>query len=100
MTKRPNLRRQERTTSDANVTLRWSRASGEPQYARGKILDCSPLGVAIEVANPIPVRSYVALEAPQLHAGGWAGWGSVRWCSLKRSKYVVGLELSGGSRWN
>jgi hypothetical protein len=94
---RLNSRQLERTKLDASIKLRWSHASGELRYARGKILNYSPLGIAIEVADPIPVRSYVALDAPQLSKEGWAGWGSVRYCSLKRAKYVIGLELSGGA---
>jgi len=98
--KRPNSRGSERTLSNALVKLKWNGASGEPRSAAGKVLDCSESGVRIEVAEPIQVRSYVALDAPELNRAGWDGWGSVRYCVSRRSKYIIGLELSAGARWN
>jgi hypothetical protein len=93
-----NARRHERTPSDALVKIRWSAASGQAHFARGKILDCSEKGLRVEVIEPIPTRSYVTLDAPEL--AGWSGWGSVRYCVQRRAKYIVGLELSGGVQWN
>ena len=99
MVKRRNSRGSERTLSNALVKLKWKGASGDPRFALGKVLDCSESGIRIELAEPIQIRSYVFLDAPELHRAGWAGWGSVRYC-LRRSKYVIGLELSDGARWN
>jgi hypothetical protein len=95
-----NARRHERTPSDAVVKIRWKIPSGEAHFARGKILDCSESGLRVEVSEPIPTRSYVTLEAPELDRAGWSGWGSVRYCVLRRAKYIVGLELSAGVQWN
>ena len=95
-----NARKHERTPSDALVKIRWSAASGEAHFARGKILDCSENGLRVEVIEPIPTRSYVTLDAPELDRAGWSGWGSVRYCVLRRAKYIVGLELSAGVQWN
>ena|SRR6266849_6031238 len=99
MTRR-NARRHERIPSGALVKMRWSGASGAAHFARGKILDCSEKGLRVELGEPIPARSYVTLEAPELDRAGWVGWGSVRYCVLRRAKYIVGLELSGGAQWN
>jgi len=95
-----NARRHEQTPSDALVKIRWSIPSGEAHFARGKILDCSERGLRVEVIEPIQMRSYVTLDAPELDRAGWSVWGSVRYCVLKRAKYIVGLELSAGARWN
>jgi hypothetical protein len=95
-----NSRKCERTLSDALVKLKWTGASGEPHFASGKVLDCSESGVRIEIAEPIQIRSYVTLDAPELNRAGWSGWGSVRYCLPRRSKYVIGFELSEGARWN
>ena len=95
-----NIRRHERIASGALVKMRWNVSSGEAHFARGKILDCSKKGLRIELLEPIPTRSYVSLDAPELDRAGWAGWGSVRYCVPKRAKYIVGLELSDGAQWN
>jgi hypothetical protein len=97
---RRNSRACERTESNALVKVKWKGASGEPRFAPGKVLDCSEAGIRIEMAEPIQIRSYVTLDAPELNRAGWVGWGSVRYCVARRSKYVIGLELSAGSRWN
>ena len=58
-------------------------------------------GVVCESRYPmrIQIRSYITLNAPELNRAEWAGWGSVRYCTAKRSKNVIGLELSGGAQW-
>jgi len=95
-----NSRGCERTLSNTLVKLKWNGTSGERHFASGKVLDCSDSGVRIEIAEPIQIRSYITLDAPELNRAGWAGWGSVRYCLPRRSKYVIGLELSAGARWN
>jgi hypothetical protein len=100
MAKRRDSRGSERTLSNALVKLKWNGASGELRFAPGKVLDCSKSGIRIEVAEPILIRSYVTLDAPELNRAGWVGWGSVRYCVSRRSKYIIGLELSAGARWN
>jgi hypothetical protein len=100
LVKKSNSRKCERTLSNSLVRLKWRGASGESRFAAGKVLDCSEWGIRIEITEPIQIRSYVTLDAPELHRAGWAGWGSVRYCMPVRYKYVIGLELSAGARWN
>ena len=97
---RPNSRRRERVRSDAVAKLRWNTATGVPRFATGKILDCTETGLRVETAEPIPLRSYLAIDSPELRQTGWAGWGSVRYCIHRQTKYVVGVELTAGARWN
>ena len=92
MTKR-ELRRNGRLPSGSTLKLRWQGRAGEAHFARGKILNRSETGLCLELSEPIQQSSYVTLSAPDLSAADWAIGGSVRYCSNKGAKYIVGLEL-------
>jgi hypothetical protein len=96
---RSESRRHERSQSNAQVKLRWQGASGEAHFARGKVLNSSEAGVCVELLEPIPRLCYVTLDAPELNRADWAGGGSVRHCSSKGAKFLVGLELKQSARW-
>jgi|SRR5437867_9468894 hypothetical protein len=96
---RCETRRHERIPSGALVKLRWQGASGEAHFARGKIINSSKTGVCVELVEPIKPISYVTLNAPELNRADWAAGGSVRHCTAKGAKYIVGVELSAGARW-
>jgi hypothetical protein len=49
-----------------------------------------------EVSQPIDKQTYVSLQCAAL---GLQGTASVRTCTRKGAKYVVGLEFSGGLQW-
>ena len=51
------------------------------------------MGMCFEVSEPIPLSSYVTFNAPELNLADWALGGSVRYCSNKGAKFIVGLEL-------
>ena len=95
---RRDLRRQERNLSLAPAKVRWCGTSGEWHFARGRIVNASENGVCIELAEPINPPRYVTLDAPALNRADWAGGASVRYCSAKGAKYLVGLELS-SAKW-
>ena len=95
-----NKRRFDRIPSSGPITLIWADPSGRRTTLKAKILDQSATGLRIEVGAAIPLRSYVTFKAAELNSGDWAGWGSVRYCRQSKTKYVVGLELSAGLRWN
>ena len=99
MSKRNN-RRFERIPSGGAITVTWAEPSGRRNTAKANILDQSETGLRIELNAPIPLRSYVAFKAVEMKTGDWACWGSVRYCGQHKTKYVVGLELSAGARWN
>jgi hypothetical protein len=96
---RRELRRQERNASLAPAKIRWCGSGGEWHFARGKIVNASQNGVCIELSEPIKPPLYVTLDAPALNRADWGGGASVRYCSAKGAKYLVGLELS-GAKWN
>jgi hypothetical protein len=96
---RQDTRRHERIPSGSLVKLRWQGASGESHFARAKVVNWSESGVCIELGEPILLRSYVTMDAPELWRADWAGGGAVRHCTSKGAKYVVGLDLAGGAKW-
>ena len=98
--KRTDTRRHERVPSNAPVKLRWSGASGEAHFARGTILNSSDTGLCVELVEPIKPLSYVTLNAPELNGADWATGGSVRYCTPKGCKYLVGVELRAGAKWD
>ncbi len=95
--KRPDTRRHERVPSSALVKLRWLEASGVSHFARGKILNASKMGLCVELVEPIKPLSYVSLDAPELNGTDWGTGGSVRYCTVKGAKYLVGVELRTGA---
>ncbi len=95
-----NHRRHERVPSGTLVKLRWRTPSGDVHFGRGRILDHSAGGLRVELGEPLQQRLYITLEAPELKASLWSGWASVRHCTQKVTKYVVGLEFSAGARWD
>jgi len=88
---RHNARKHERVPSVAPIKLRWCGPSGEAHVAKGKALDLSEFGLRVELSEPIPLRSYIILDAPALSLAASVAW--VRHCFQKGMKYVVGLEL-------
>src|SRR3954454_9734503 len=95
---RNDTRRYERIPAGSLVKLRWLGTSGESHFARAKVVNWSECGVCVELAEPIQLRCYVTLDAPELHLADWSAGGAVRHCSSKGAKYVVGLELAAGAK--
>jgi hypothetical protein len=91
-----DTRRHERIVAGSLVKLRWRGSAGETHFARAKVLNWSESGVCVELTEPIQLRCYVTLDAPDLYQADWAAGGAVRHCASKGAKYVVGLELTAG----
>jgi len=90
------LRRHTRSTKSAPVHVVWKDRQGVDNVIRGTIIDVSESGIRIELAEPLDKQTYVTLQSTSL---GLHGSASVRSCTRKGVKYVVGLELSGGLKW-
>jgi PilZ domain len=88
---RHNSRKHERVPSLVRVKLRWCGPSGEAHIATGKALDFSESGLRVQLTEPIPLRSYIILDAPELNLAASVAW--VRHCFQKGMKYIVGLEF-------
>src|SRR5437763_12091541 len=95
--KRSDTRRHERVPSGAEVKVRWHGAAGEAHFAKGKVLNSSQAGLCFELVEPIKPLSYITIDAPGLMGSDWGGGGSVRHCTIKGAKYVVGVELRTGT---
>ncbi len=92
---RGNLRRHERIPHGTQVFLSWKNSQGNEEFTSGRTLDVSEAGMRIELPLPVKEGTYVNFRAEKfLH-----GTASVRSCARKATRYVVGLEFSGGLKW-
>jgi len=90
------MRRQDRTEISVPVQLTWTDRLGHDNFATGQSLDINDWGIRVQIAVPLTERTYVSLRAEQLQLAGRA---SVRSCRKLGTKYLVGLEFSGGVKW-
>lgn len=97
MTQKGDIRRHSRTPRTDPVQITWKDRSGNAQVSRGRLVDVSEAGMRVEVSEPLEKLTYVTVRADGI---GIHGTASVRSCVRKGLKHVVGLEFSGGLRWN
>jgi len=64
--------------------------------SRGRLVDISEAGMRVEVPEPLEKLTYLTVRADGL---GIHGTASVRSCTRKGLKYVVGLEFSAGLQY-
>jgi hypothetical protein len=69
---------------------------GHERFATARSVDICESGIRIQVPEALPERSYVRLRADKI---ALVGSGSVRTCIKKGTKFMVGLEFSGGMKW-
>jgi hypothetical protein len=96
MSREGELRRHTRAERSSPVQIVWKDRAGVDKYINGRSLDVSPSGMRVEISEPIEKQTYVTLQCVALALHGTA---SVRTCARKGTKYVVGLEFSGGLQW-
>jgi PilZ domain len=96
MSREGELRRHPRAEKSSPVQIIWQDRSGTDRIISGRSLDISTSGLRIEVSEPLDHHSYVTVQSPALGVHGRA---SVRSCTRKGIKYIVGLEFSGGLQW-
>jgi hypothetical protein len=94
--KKGDLRRHQRTPIAVPVQLSWTDRAGNQKFAYAKILDVSESGMRVEAGESLAKHAYVALRAERIALQGSA---SVRSCTKQGTKYIVGLEFSGGLKW-
>jgi len=83
-------RRRSRTAASGSLLLCWTDDRGREHYGRGRCIDLSENGCAVELVEPIPLRTNIAMRLPELDISSFA---SVRHVTRKGSKYHVGLEF-------
>ncbi len=91
-----DLRRHMRSIRSAPVQIIWKNRQGVDGFLNGRIVDVSESGIRVEVSDPMEKQTYVTLQATSL---GLHGSASVRTCTRKGMKYLVGLEFSAGLKW-
>ncbi len=96
MSREGELRRHARTEKSSPIQIVWQDRGGADRFVSGRSLDISPSGMRVEVSQPIDKQTYVTLQCATLALQGTA---SVRTCTRKGSKYILGLEFSGGLQW-
>lgn len=90
------LRRSERLTTDALVEMTWKDRLGQEKFAKGRSLDISATGIRVEMPESLDKQTYVTLRSNALSLHGTA---SVRSCTRKGAKFLIGLEFSAGLKW-
>ena len=83
-------RRRPRTIASGSILLCWTDDRGHEHYGRGRCMDLSENGCAVELMEPIPLRTNISMRLPELDISSFA---SVRHVTRKGSKYHVGLEF-------
>lgn len=96
MSREGELRRHARAEKSSPVQMVWKDRAGVDRYVNGKSLDISAAGMRVEISQPIDKQTYVTLQCAALALHGTA---SVRTCTRKGTKYVIGLEFSAGLKW-
>jgi hypothetical protein len=96
MSREGELRRHARAEKSSPIQLVWQDRGGADRFVSGRSLDISPSGMRVEVSQPIDKQTYVTLQCAAL---GVQGTASVRSCTRKGAKYILGLEFSGGLQW-
>src|SRR5258708_5780140 len=89
-------RRHDRVPQPVEVIIGWTAADGSIRQLRGKCVDLSESGMQVECLDAIDVRSYVVLKEVKR---GLEGSASVRHCIRQGIRHRIGLEFSGGMRY-
>jgi len=91
-----DLRRHDRTDVSAPVQLVWQDRTGTDRFENGRVLNVSASGMRVEVSEQIEKQTYVTVQCAAL---GLHGRASVRSCTRKGMKFILGLEFSAGLQW-
>jgi len=90
------MRRQARIELAVPVDLMWTDRQGHERFTTARAVDICESGIRLQVPEALPERSFVRLRADRIALAGTA---SVRTCIKKGTKFMVGLEFSGGMTW-
>jgi curved DNA-binding protein len=84
-------RRHRRRPVDCELSVSWQDRVGNTRFIRARGLDVSEVGARIESDERIEPNSYVFINMDQY---GLAGSASVRHCTRRDGKFVIGLEMN------
>jgi len=94
--KEGDLRREQRQTASSEATVGWE-DRGRQILAKARVLNIAENGLALELAEPIPLRTLVHVRSSELKVSASC---SVRHCSRSGRKFVVGVEFADGFKWH
>jgi hypothetical protein len=77
------------------VQVVWQDASGRTRRSVANLEDISLSGLCLQVENPIPTDTPIAMEY-----GDGELVGTVRYCRFQEWGYFLGIELLDGCRWS
>lgn len=96
MAEKTGIRRDDRIPAEELVEINWKDRYGQEKFAKARTLNVSELGMRIEMPEPLERLAFVTFRSMPLSLHGSA---SVRSCTRQGTKYLVGLEFSGGLKW-
>ncbi|MCW5979108.1 MAG: PilZ domain-containing protein [Bryobacteraceae bacterium] len=91
------LRRAPRVPLNSRIRLCWANERGENFVAYGRTTDISEVGLSVQTEVPLLPHSYVSFR---IAAENLEGSASVRHVKRAGLKYTIGLDFTGGLRWN
>jgi hypothetical protein len=92
MERKNDLRRESRLGHQGRAFLTWDAPGGGSCQVAARAVNFSHSGIALECADSVPVRTTVGVHIPGLELRGLA---SVRYCTRRGLKHVIGLEMFG-----
>ena len=90
-----NRREDNRLLCAEIVQLAWQDATGRQRRCVANLEDISLAGLCLQLENPIPAGTPVAMEY-----GDGELVGTVRYCRFQECGYFLGIELLDGCRWS
>ncbi len=96
MAEKTGARRDDRIPTEQLIEVTWKDRYGQEKFVKARTLNVSQSGMKIEMPEPLEKLAYVTFRSSALSLHGTA---SVRSCTRQATKYLVGLEFSGGLRW-
>ena len=90
------MRRQDRTALSVPVQVMWKDRLGNDKFTTAQSIDLCESGMRLQAPEQIADRSFVVLKCEKL---GLHGSASVRSCSRRGARYLIGMEFSGGMKW-
>ena len=89
-TRRTNRRSQQRIAINTHLFVSFQDGKGVQHRIRARAVDLSKSGVLVQSDEPVPLGQVVYLQTPSFIAMGRA---SIRHCTQKGLKYVIGLYI-------
>jgi len=90
------LRRHQRVKHESAVQVVWKDRDGTEKFTNGLLADISESGMRVRAEIAIDKGTYVGFRAGRLKL---QGTGSVRSCTRQGSKFLLGVEFTGGLKW-